>query len=236
MPASPEVEAISKMILDLITSAEHSCCEGGARIETAVISYPGLVALYEEDILDAMNCQGLQVLPGKHRHLPREVVAAYAGYNLGLCESYTYKVKCLDEEVTMPIRWILHAEYTTRALVLQFVLLRTAVDFAVADIDAEASFELGSDYSRARDHVGRIQLLIHKVLYDRFRVRGLPPDPILVILTGDKRSLRDGFVQQATAAAVTELKCSCRIVASKPEFIAARGAAELAWRALAPKS
>jgi hypothetical protein len=235
LPASPDVEIIGDMILALIAIIPQEYCDGDSRIETAVISYPGIVALYEDDIIDAMEFRGLRVIPGQHYHLPREIVAAYAGHGMGLCQSYTDKEKCTDEGLTMPIRWTLHIEYTTRALVLHFVILRSAVDYAEAEIDAAASFEFGSDYARARDHVGRIQRLVHKVLWDRLRVRGLPPDPILVIMTGDRRSLRDRIVQRATIAAVKELKCRCTIVATLPETVAARGAAELAWRALAPK-
>jgi hypothetical protein len=62
--------------------------------KSAVISYPGLVALYEEDIADAAEYLGVIALKGRHHHQPREIRAAYAGYGMGLCDSYTDGEKC----------------------------------------------------------------------------------------------------------------------------------------------
>lgn len=92
----------------------------GGVAQLAVISYPGIVALYDEDIVDAADYLGVFALKGLHFYQPREIVAAYAGHGMGLCDSYKDKDKdkeeYREEGLSMPARYTLLVEYTVGAL------------------------------------------------------------------------------------------------------------------------
>ena len=84
------------MITALKSKAEEHT---GYEILAAVVTVPHLLALYAEDILDALEYCGLQHLRIPVRvDLVVETSAAYAGYGFGLCADYTNFTACHAEE------------------------------------------------------------------------------------------------------------------------------------------
>ena len=74
----------------------------GHKVGSAVVTSPNLVALYYEDINDAMEYVGLERFhlkaSGPDSQQPHEAHAADAGYGIGLCSHYKDYDKCDDEE------------------------------------------------------------------------------------------------------------------------------------------
>lgn len=201
----------------------------------AVISYPSIIALYDEDIIDAAHHTGLHILAGTY-HLPREVVAAYAGYGMGFCQSYWDRDKCREEGHEFPFRHTLLVEYTEESLPLHRERMATAVHYSdFYSIDARASFDLGRRNHHQHGHAERIKDFIRGFLRHVYRYLDMP-EKISVIMTGDTEMVTDGPLRMAIEAAIEEFGSKAELLTLMPEFIASRGAAELAWRALALKS
>src|SRR5437870_1019831 len=96
LPASPDVAVLSSMLKKLVELVEPS--------SSAIISYPALPGLYQEDIAEAANYLNLQMLEGNHRYPPHEIVAAYAGHSMGLCESFDDEERCTMQGLELPVR------------------------------------------------------------------------------------------------------------------------------------
>ena len=99
-----------------------------------LVSTPHLVALYEEDILDAINYQGT-VNPGIYFTLvngyegydqPRASIAGMAGEGWGICSNYTDIDACDQEENLMPPRRVYTVEYTNSSLHLRLQTISVA--------------------------------------------------------------------------------------------------------------
>ena len=65
--------------------------------QSAVVSYPSVMAMYQEDIEDAVEYVGLPLLERMNTFQPRDIIAAYAGLGIGLCQNYHDMEKCRAE-------------------------------------------------------------------------------------------------------------------------------------------
>jgi hypothetical protein len=174
------------------------------------IGFPGLIVLYNEDLLDAAEYLGLPKLHGHYSYHPREIIASYAGHGMGLPDN-------------LPVRNVILVEYTEQALLLHTTVLSEARDLGDTDILAASSFNLGSG-SPLDGYLEHITEFVEGV------VRTCVPsnvEEILVIITG---SAMDGAVQDAIQKAIKLRVPTVHLITSQPRHIAARGAAELAWR------
>lgn len=219
LPASSDVKILSELVKELLALVPSPSRP------YVVISYPGLTALYNEDIVDTAEYLGLRKLEGYYHYHPREIIAAYAGHGMGLCDHMENREQCKNEGSQLPARGTLLIEYTEQALLLQTKILREAIDLADSDLHAAASFDLGSS-SQMDDHARHVAEFVDQFLrkwYPDFLI----PGEILVIVTGNV----DSTVQEAIREAVEGLVAKVELITSQSEYVAARGAAELAWRA-----
>jgi hypothetical protein len=229
LPASADVGVIATMIKQLLALANAP--------STAIISYPALPGLRHEDVSDAASYLGVRIPEGNHRFPPREVAAAYAGHGMGLCESYDDEEKCRKEGLELPVRETLLVEYTEVALLLHASVMREAYDLGDSVSDTAISFDLGSSSeSSTNDDGTEIRDFIVPLLRKRYDHSPRPPKEITVIMTGSPGSVNSPGVQKGVKNALDELDLEAKILTSEPDFIAARGAAELAWRALSLKT
>lgn len=219
-PASADVGTLSDLLRDLHERAEDHLSQP---VPSAVISYTRLAGLYEEDINDAASYLGLMTLRGYHLHQPREIIAAYAGNGMGLCEHYEDVSQCNQEGSALPLRQVLSVQIVHTALVLNTEGVRQALD--VADYDTTAR----ADFSDGFDSPERVVASVTSILEERFRFLPHPPE-MVVIASGD--SANSAILQNVTDA-VSSSGPTPRLFALEPLYIAARGAAELAWRAQA---
>lgn len=220
LPASPDVGTLSGLLRELRQKAESHLSQ---TVGSAVISYTRLTGLYEEDILDAAEYLKLETLRGYHLHQPREIIAAYAGNGMGLCKNFEDVTQCKQEGKELPLRQVLSVEWVKTALVLNTQGVREALD--VADYDTVAKV----DFSDGFDTPERVTASITDILEERFRFLQRPSD-LTVVISGDNADLS---ISQTVTSAVRTFGPTPALFEAEPLYIAARGAAELAWRAQA---
>ncbi|KAI4649321.1 hypothetical protein J4E93_003637 [Alternaria ventricosa] len=227
LPASPEVAVIAK-VLEEIVEVVKTYVDSPI---SALISFPALPGLYQEDIRDAADYVGLAKLgPWLEATHPHEDVAAYAGNGLGLCKDYHNEEKCREEGKNFTSRHTLLVEHTESALLLHHNILREPIETSYLYMDLATSFDLGSggepDELDIQDFV--LSFLYHQYYYPTPH----PPDSITVMMTGSPESLSDGKARRVTKRVIEALGAKAEMLEENPSFKAARGAAELAWRAL----
>ena len=110
---------------------------------TAIISFPTLPGLYQEDIFDAALFIGLHVLHTDSGFQLHELVAGYAGHGFGLCEHYLDQRACEKEEEKLLEHHTILVEYTETALLLHGRLMDRAVELPDVDGETKTFFEVG---------------------------------------------------------------------------------------------
>ncbi|KAF1847838.1 uncharacterized protein K460DRAFT_333246 [Cucurbitaria berberidis CBS 394.84] len=238
LPASSDVRTLSTLTSSLISLAKSHA--SSSSIASVVISYPALPGLYAEDISDTALYCNLPLLYGNHRYPPRTIVSTYTGNRMGLCSSYTDEKQCRQEGLALPVRSVILVEYTSAAVLLHTMSMREANDLADPDTDLSIHyFSLGDDQNS--ENVGRhtrrkstreavIELLRRR--YKRLPEPPWPPKVITVLLIGSPRDIDIDGIYELVNGAVEEAGFEVEVFATNPRFVAARGAAELAWRAL----
>lgn len=139
LPASSNVKILGKLVKKLLALVPSPS------LPVVVISYPGIDALYNEDILDTVEYLSLRKLEGYYNYHPREIIAAYVGHGMGLCRNIQNNEEQSKNECSqLPVLYTLLVEYTEQALLLHKRPIDTARDLGNNDINAAASSELGS--------------------------------------------------------------------------------------------
>lgn len=176
LPASSNVKILGELVKVLALVPQPS-------LPVVVISYPGIEALYNEDILDTVEYLSLRKLEGYYNYHPREIVAAYAGHGMGLCRNIQNNgEKSKNECSQLPVHYTLLVEYTQQALLLHKRPINTARDLGDNDFNAAASFELGSS-SQMDKYAYHVAEFVGQFLREWYRF--LNPEEILVIITGN---------------------------------------------------
>jgi hypothetical protein len=201
--------------------------------KTACISFPDLPALYQEDILDAASFIGVTILPRSRwdkLQIPRHV-AAYAGHGLGLCPNKTSPIgECPG--VHNPSRHVVLFDYTETALLLHYRHISIAYVDQSEQLYMNSSFSLGSANSVTEGDIRDFVLqFIHSYIscYEGCD-RSHCPEVVTVIMTGNTENYRDGIARKAVENAVEEFGSTAEMFTSNPDYVAARGAAQLAWQ------
>ncbi|MCJ1254121.1 hypothetical protein MMC24_001935 [Lignoscripta atroalba] len=230
-PASKDVGTLASVIRSLRTLAEEKL---GYGISLAIATTPRLVALYQEDIDDALEYAGLKSGSVPYQRftkvaIPNELSTAFAGYGLGLCQSYTNSSKCSAEETDMPVENILAVLYTRSALATSLSTMKTPYGILDWPQDYLQDFELGYDslhsnpseeyyWEGVRDRIRELTV----IEYDHKRITK-------VLLLGD--SALDATFLRVLEQSVGSLQDDIpEILMGDPVFAAAKGAAELARR------
>lgn len=101
--------------------------------------------------------------------------------------------------------------------------------------DGATSFSLGSGDGHSDGHAKDMKVFVFEYLRLWYRFLSCPEE-LMVIMTGSPESVGDVALQKAIETAVEEFDSTANILTSMPEYVAARGAVELAWRALSLKN
>lgn len=222
LAASNDVAVLSRMLQHVLDLADPKL---PLRRNPVTISYPALYGLAQEDIADAAAYIGLS-LSGAHQYQPRSIVAAYAGHGLGLCESFRDAETCRQEGLKLPVREVLLVEHTKQAVFLHAKVMREAYELASRDIAVFVDFNLDDIEVPARAH--KIAQAVRQFLQEKYGNVGLP-NKFTAIMTGSEISTE---VTEAIEKAMKDLGCDVEILNAEPEYIAARGAADFAWRSI----
>lgn len=199
-------------ILDLVAESNKSAV-------AALISFPALRGLYQEDMVDVMTYLGLYQIRYGYQEHPHELVGAFAGNGLGLNRS-------VEDSTEFPVRPTLLVEYTDVALLLHHSWKREAIEVSWPYMQLQMSFEMGSNQNPDEEDI--LEFIL-RFLYDEY-VKQLPPpvpEKVTVLVTGSASSLADGKVERAARKAVAALGSEIDIFTKNPEYTAAQGAAEL---------
>jgi len=215
LPASFDVAVLARLIGPVVKVVE----ETDSSPISALISFPALRGLYQEDIVDAATYVGLDKIANGYEYHPHELVATFAGHGLGLNPSGNDT----DEFEHRPT---LLVEYTEKALLLHHRYMTKAVEIPWPHMQLQMSFDMGSDQDPDREAIGHF---VYTFLYDEYikRIGGPAPDKVTILLSGSAQSLSDGKVEEGAALAAGVVGSDVEVFATNPEYMAARGAAEL---------
>lgn len=189
---------------------------------------PSLIALCEEDLLDAFEYAGLQLVRLKNYpgHYVHETSAAYAGYGLGLCSDPQNPATCKKEEIEMPRQHILSLLFTRGALRIIYAPVRSAYFFYKLPLRFYAHWDLGFAAKEEKDYWKRVREAIEEGHQD---YPGFPmPDKVL--LMGD--SAGDETFRSVVGEILSGWGISPQVFGDDAEFVAAKGAAEFARRSV----
>jgi hypothetical protein len=217
----------------------------GLDIHSALILIPNLARFQDPTassvMLEALQYAGMNPLPGaSNRELrPAPVAAAAAASCIGLCKSFTELDLCEYEERLLPESCILGIEYNNVSLSVFISAFQAAADGL--DIIKTRAWDLGSGAQRDTEDYW---LLVKE------RIQHLPREwanqRITDVLVMGESSLDEEFLdvmRDALYEALTTMDMrqfngtlgdqqACQGAFIDPTFAAARGAAELAKRAM----
>lgn len=231
LPASADVGVMADLLRELRDKANDFVKE---RFTTAVITAPHLVALYREDIADALEHIGLCMYRiWLYRHLVYETASAYAGSGLGLCTDYANASHCFDVQEDWPRDIIFPVLYTRTALTMSLAPVKGMYYIWEPSYRYRMDFDLGSDkllsletpqeiqdyWSQVRDKL--VEVFIDRSGYDK---------PHKIILQGESASEPD-FIRNLWTALAPYMPEDPELFADDPLYVAAKGAAEFAKRA-----
>lgn len=232
LPASSEAAIIARLlktVVDPLTEYLGS----STRLVTG-LTYPALAGLYIEDIDDACFYISLfpQTIKGGFR-VSNEIIAAYAGHGMGLCNTPRDREKCDNDNRGLPKRNTVLVEYTEHALLLHGRLIKNALFVPMYEEKIKAAFDLGIN-SQATET--ELYDFISEFLFEEYarNTPQGPPGEFWFILTGLSPVLHTGRLQNAIEAAAKALGSKANILVTDSEYVAARGAAEMAWRDMEP--
>lgn len=204
-------------------------------ISSVGITIPNLVALYEEDLLDACEYAKINCLsfPLRYNHLLYQTSSAYAGYGFGLCDDHTNKASCKTEQDDMSSEVIMAVFFTHDVLTVSLSVLKSAYYLYEPETRHLVDFDLGLDSLKLRHHDNpqnywdAVQTQLTKLTMENPYFKR--PDKVL--LMGDcvededfKRTLSKALGSQM------EKEKMPQVLSKNVEFVAAMGTAELARR------
>ncbi|KAH6868639.1 hypothetical protein BKA58DRAFT_441081 [Alternaria rosae] len=229
LAGSGDAAMLAKMLKATTNMAEKKL---GFRV-WVIQSFPPLFALYQEHVADAAEYIGLRALSNDVRYQMHELTAAYAGHGMGLDESDVELVTRGKKPHEYGGRHTVLVEYTETAILLHGEPMVYAHNIANVEYHARSSFELGSSNLASEEQVREFVLeYLRKVYHGYTQYPFVYPKEFTVIMTGSAESVGREEIRAAIAEAVRLFGFQVRILYSDPEYVAARGAAEIAWRTL----
>jgi hypothetical protein len=230
-PASRDVGILSRLLGPLREQVEERL---GRKVSSAVVTSSNIVALYAEDITDAMEYTGLKppYLKGSFDFSqPREVSAAQAGYGIGLCPHYKDYDQCEREEGQMPVRRFLTVLFTRSALLLYKAASKEALEFYEPRQFGWSDFLLGSDAIHNNPKEEYYWEDVRNRVMEVLLQYGGERHPVTQVFVLGESALNPRFLEVVNSSISAIYEEQPEFLLSDPMFAAARGAAEFAIRA-----
>lgn len=203
----------------------------GQRICSVVVSSSYSIALYDEDISDAVKYAGLKPLTDRSSQLqPHQISTASGGAGLGLCEHYEDLEKCKHEEMDLPYEQVLVISYTEDALEVSLAAIKNAYQPFEPEKNHLIDWALGknslNNYSRADAYWIVVRRRILELGYSEY-----PKKQITAVMLLGESAHNEEF-QHNVIDALQEFQDDLPVIhRADPLYLAARGAAEYAKRA-----
>ncbi|KAI1302655.1 hypothetical protein F5Y03DRAFT_385438 [Xylaria venustula] len=228
LPCSKDVATLSRIIQVLRYQASSFV---GEPISAAAISAPHLRALYNEDIEEALEYLSLAYIkPGPSwyfYHLPT-TLAVCAGNGIGICRDYKDQAACWDEEWKMRSQYMLAVGYTHTSLTTSLATITGWQN--LPERPAYEDLNLGYD---ARHKYGDESYWVWvRTLLRLPVVISVSKSNISTVLVSGDAATKLVFREVLGEVINDVFEGVPAIVDHEPEFSAAKGAAELAKRAI----
>jgi hypothetical protein len=223
LPATIEAGAISRLLEGLRAEAERYL---GHSTKAASVTHPDLIALYEEDLKDALDFIGLGYIGIlRSPNLLTDAFSILAGHGIGLCKHYTNPKICMFEEKNMTRLSFAPILFTRTILTLSSVYTPHSAYGVWTPFYAPPmlDFNLGSEKESDPLYWKTIETTV-KTYFQRDINR-----PSVLFLHGE--SSGDPRFIAAVSAAVADFKELPTVNNDDYIYVAARGAAEFARRA-----
>ena len=227
LPASKDVGYLAQLLSHLKVQVEEYL---GAPIESAGVTSPHLVALYQEDLQDAFEYVGLRYLTFPVRYdVLYETSASYAGYGYGLCSDYTERAACKEEQQNMASEVVMAVLYTRTVLTVSFSVVKSAYYLYEPDNRYLTNFTLGYDARSQWASDEEYWVEVAKNLEELMAENPNYKRPDKVLLMGDQVH-DNAFMQILEEVLRRQTTDEPEILSQDSQFAAAKGAAELAKR------
>ncbi|KAF4549356.1 Hypothetical protein D9617_22g067020 [Elsinoe fawcettii] len=230
LPASADVGVLAKMMVDLKEKANNFL---DSPMDFVVVTILHLVAIYSEDISDAIEHAGLHSTKlWFFDHLIYEETSSYAGNGLGLCEHFDQPGRCLNETYSHPREEVHTVLYTRDALKVAISFFSGAYYLGSPLYLHRLDFDLGSDKVQsltAQEDIDEYWRSVRQTLTD-VAVRRKWRRFDRVMLMGESAAMPE-FRAQLEGAMSSVLDEMPLVNDADPLYVAAKGAAELAMRA-----
>jgi hypothetical protein len=207
-------------------------------LSSAVVVLPNVIALYPEDVRNALEYLGLQALRGHNVHTGlRALPAAFAGYGIGLCAHPSDFELCLEEEREMPRRGVLTVALNSASLGVDARGMDTPMyvfDQDEAVLDWSGGLPPSKPDEIYWDRVrGDIRYVVDVLVERSGKAQGekFVDDVLMVGEIGNDERFLD-IVREIVAEVQEE---EATIWSEKPHLVVADGAAELAKRLLSQR-
>jgi len=223
LPASGDVGTLGNMIKALKREAEKLAVKP---VTSALISVPHIVAMYDEDVVDAFEYVELQYAWLNHwRGLFWENAMGYAGYGLGLCSDYKNFTACWKEVNSSKRQPVFATTLTSNALITSFAVLQCVFGLWEPQYRMNVNVDLGYDFREEDGYWVRVRGELHQ-LFNSFP--GFPR-PTVVYIMGDKAE--DPTFQNLIHELADTWGTNPPVYTNDTTFAVARGAAEMKKRA-----
>ncbi|KAI2462863.1 hypothetical protein F4781DRAFT_163098 [Annulohypoxylon bovei var. microspora] len=225
LPSSGDVGTLSNMIHALRDQASNFVSEP---VSAAAISIPHLAALYGEDLHDAfeyLSLVYLEFFPFSNFRPIHASIAAYAGNGRGLCGDYRDAAACEEEELHIPSRFALAVSYTHTSLTTSQAHLSNA--YYLEETPTLENLRLGYDERHEEFYWEAVRDMLQSPVVDSPVQRNIT----MVLVFGDATE-KPRFREVLGDVVDNVLGGKPEIIDRQPEFSAAKGAAELAKRAI----
>jgi hypothetical protein len=225
LPSSGDVGTLSDMIHALRAQASNFVSEP---VSAAAISIPHLAGLYGEDLHDAfeyLSLVYLEFFPFSNFRPIHASIAAYAGNGLGICADYRNAAACEEEELQIPSLFALSVSYTHTSLTTSQAHVSNA--YYLEETPTLENLRLGYDARHEDSYWEAVRDMLQSPVVDSPVQR----DISMVLIFGDA-SEKTKFREVLDEVVNDVLGGEPEIIDEQPEFSAAKGAAELAKRAI----
>lgn len=235
-PASPDVGILASLLQELADAAQAHLPSSRPTLTSALAVIPNAMALYSEDVQDALEYIGLHALTGHNVYaVPRALPAAYAGYGMGLCEHPENFEECLEEEKGMERRGVVIVDAGQGALATDSRGMDTPMyvyndQYATLDWHAWGREE-GGTTDEYRDRIaGDIGYAVGGLVQRSLLPAGakVVDEVLMAGEQGEDQVLKDIVREEVAKYQDEEVIIRCK----DPQWVVARGAAELAKRVL----
>ncbi|KAF2092517.1 hypothetical protein NA57DRAFT_62387 [Rhizodiscina lignyota] len=208
----------------------------GGEVKAATACAPYLETLWRDDMLDAFAMVGMEYLYEPETSSTRDMVysssAVFAGNGMGLCADYIEVETCREEERNMRPKHMVHIHYTSRWLLVSDPSITHAYNLSESSERWPMEWKLGSDArsTRRRD-------VYWSELNTLLRLKGFENHDggfRDVLLSGESASYPEfrAVLEELMRDLFPDEKHLPKVDGDDALYVAAKGAAEIAKRAL----